>query len=58
MAEQCCGNDHTLYELLWRDEEMNNVSYYIYQLSSCLIELQDQPDKYKQHNPENGWGNL
>lgn len=49
-----------LYEALWRPEELPNQITYakdlISYLSKGLAELLDNPDKYKQLNPENGWG--
>lgn len=56
MAEGCFPDVESLYDLLWRDEEPNDIIYYVYQLFACLIELQDNPDTYKQFNPSNGWG--
>lgn len=56
MAEECFPDVESLYDLLWRDEEPNDIIYYVYQLFACLIELQDNPDTYKPFNPSNGWG--
>lgn len=57
MAEECCiGEPGTLYDLLWRDEEPNDVLDYINWLIWALTELKSSPDIYKQFNPSNGWG--
>lgn len=48
----------TLYQVLWRPEEVGITH------ASCLAEYLDEgfnillsdPDKFKQFNPENGWG--
>lgn len=48
----------TLYDMLWRDEydSIITISNYIKYLTNSLFELKNNPDKYKQYNPENGWG--
>lgn len=56
MAGACFPDLESLRDLLWRDEEPNDIIYYVYQLFACLIELQDNQDVYKQFNPANGWG--
>ena len=46
-----------LYEALWRPEEWLQVSQdLIHPLAWGLAELVRSPEKYKQFNPENGWG--
>lgn len=56
MAARCFSDEYSLYDLLWRDNEPDDIIYYVYQLYSCLIELEDNPDKYKKYNSSNGWG--
>lgn len=56
MAEQCYGNDCTLYCLLWRDEELDDTVDYVYELFTCLTELIELPDFYKHFESSNGWG--
>ena len=48
----------SLYDLLWRDEYPWEVSHseYIQYLKAYLIILTDEPERYKQFNPSNGWG--
>lgn len=47
-----------LYEALWRPEEVGYklAKDLIYPLTTGLAELTMNPEKYKQYNPENGWG--
>lgn len=56
MASECLLDLESLYDLLWRDEEPSDIINYVYQLFACLLELQDNPEIYKQFNPSNGWG--
>lgn len=57
MAGECCiGEPGTLYDLLWRDEEPDDILEYINCLIWALTELKSQPEVYKQFNPPNGWG--
>lgn len=57
MAKECCiGEPGTLYNLLWRDEEPDDILDYINWLNWALTALKFNPDKYKQYNPSNGWG--
>lgn len=57
MAKECCiGEPGTLYDLLWRDEEPDDILEYINWLIWALTELKSQPEVYKQFNPSNGWG--
>lgn len=56
MAEQCPGDFERLYNLLWRDEEPEDIIDYVHELFACLIELVKQPDVYKQFESSNGWG--
>ena len=60
MAEQVeLANGLNLYQVLWRPDEHQLV------LAKDIAELLDEgwnillsePDRFKQHNPENGWGN-
>jgi len=47
-----------LYQYLWRPEEINitKAGELIEPLRQGLHELKMNPDKYKQFNPDNGWG--
>ena len=47
-----------IYQHLWRPEEIGieKASELIQPLSDGLVELLDNPEKYKQYNPSNGWG--
>lgn len=67
MAAQCiceCPNKVSLYQLLWRPEEIDLLgkggiltSSYIKALSICLSDLKEHKDFYEKFNPDNGWGN-
>jgi len=58
MASEVKVLDSTLYQYLWRPDEL--YLYYaedlVEPLSIGLLELLDNPKKYKKFNPENGWG--
>lgn len=56
MANNCYGRDLYLDDLLWRDEMPDDIIEYIVDLLACLFELEDNPNKYRQYNPSNGWG--
>ena len=56
MANNCYGRDLYLDDLLWRDEMPDDIIDYTVDLHACLVELEADPDKYKQYNPSNGWG--
>ena len=58
MAGNCLSwEDYILYDLLWRDEQPSFDKWaYISYLSYCLNYLKDDPEYFKQFNPENGWG--
>ena len=47
-----------LYSVLWRPEEINatQAKHITKALAVGLVELVSYPDKYKEYNPENGWG--
>lgn len=55
------GNGYTLYNILWRPDEMVPPSIradeLIDYLSTGLNVLLDNREHLLQHNPENGWGN-
>jgi hypothetical protein len=48
-----------IYEALWRPEEIGitKAAELIEPLRKGLNALQSEPDRFKKHNPENGWGN-
>ena len=47
-----------LYEVLWRPEElgMTRAEELIPTLTAGLARLKADPEKFKAHNPPNGWG--
>ena len=47
-----------IYGCLWRPEEfdLTQAKQLIEPLTKGLEELEKHPEKYKQYNPENGWG--
>ena len=50
--------DAGIYEHLWRPDEIN-VTYahqLIQPLSDGLVLLKSDPERFKRHNPLNGWG--
>jgi hypothetical protein len=59
MAREVVIPGHSLYMYLWRPDEIG-VEYardLIRPLEIGLIVLRENPDGFKQYNPENGWGN-
>lgn len=58
MAAEVPIDDHTLYEYLWRPEEIGveTAEQLIYPLVSGLGKLLSDPERYEQFNPANGWG--
>jgi hypothetical protein len=48
----------TLYDILWRPDEkgFTKANDIADMLGLGLVELVRFPEKYKQYNPENGWG--
>ena len=57
-AQVRLSNGHTLYQVLWRPEEID-IEYageIIRWLEEGLSMLLSDPEKYKEYNPENGWG--
>jgi len=59
-SEVKLSNGLTLYDVLWRPDEHE------LELAEDIAELldegwnilQSEPDRFKQHNPSNGWGNF
>ena len=47
-----------IYEHLWRPDEIGITKAHqlIIPLNQGLVELESNPEKYKQFNPSNGWG--
>lgn len=47
-----------IYEYLWRPDEVNvtKAAQLIQPLTKGLDDLQAYPKKFKEYNPENGWG--
>lgn len=58
MAMEVSVQHHTLYEYLWRPEELaiTKASELIYPLTIGLAKLKDNPDFYKTFDSPNGWG--
>lgn len=58
MAMEVSVQHHTLYEYLWRPEELEitKASELIYPLTIGLAKLKDNPDFYKTFDSPNGWG--
>lgn len=54
MASECPG----LYEALWRPDEcgINKAEQLIPVLKRGIEEMEADPERFKQHNPENKWG--
>lgn len=52
-----CG-EHSLYEYLWRPEELGikQAGELIKPLREGLVELKANPEIYEKYNAENGWG--
>jgi hypothetical protein len=54
------SNGMTLYDVLWRPDEQQDLKY-ARDIGDMLDEgfniLLSDPDKFKAFNPENGWGN-
>ena len=51
--------DHAgIYQHLWRPEEVavTKASELIEPLRAGLVRLENEPDRFKAYNPENGWG--
>lgn len=48
-----------IYEVLWHPErlEINSAKDVIPILENGIKKLEENPEKYKKYNPENGWGN-
>ena len=59
-SEVKLSNGLTLYDVLWRPDEHELVL--AKDIAELLDEgwniLQSEPDRFKQHNPSNGWGNF
>ena len=47
-----------IYKLLWRPEEIGikKAKELIKPLEKAIDEMVDDPDRFKKHNPPNGWG--
>ncbi len=58
MASQVRCGKQTLYEYLWRPEEIGikNASELIEPLEEGLAELKAHPEIYEKFNASNGWG--
>jgi len=58
-GEVSLSNGMTLYQVLWRPDEQEGLSF-ARDISELLDEgwniLLSDPEKYKRYNPENGWG--
>lgn len=50
---------HNLYKVLWRPGEIGIITptmSYVDNVIQCYKRLMEEPDFFKQYNPENGWG--
>ena len=58
MADNVKIGEHTLYEYLWRPEEMGikQAGELIIPLREGLKKLKSNPKKYKKFDSPNGWG--
>ncbi len=47
-----------IYKHVWRPEELNitTACELIEPLEKALNEMNDDPERFKKHNPSNGWG--
>jgi hypothetical protein len=54
------SNGKTLYDILWRPDECEPPLSFAKDITESLEEglriLRSDPEKFKQYNPENGWG--
>ena len=52
------ANKAGCYYALWRPEEIGikKAKRLIIPLEKSLLELKNNPEKYKEYNPKNGWG--
>lgn len=59
LNKMAMGVSVKFYKALWRPDEIGLTVARELKLILVegLMELLNQPDKYKQYNPENGWGN-
>lgn len=58
-AVQCKNYEHSLYEYLWRPEEIweyRRARHLIFPLKALLAELKENPEKYEKYNAKNGFG--
>ncbi|OQA09466.1 MAG: hypothetical protein BWY66_00565 [bacterium ADurb.Bin374] len=48
-----------IYSHVWRPEEVGvtKASQLIEPLRKAIAEMKADPERFKKHNPENGWGN-
>jgi hypothetical protein len=58
MAMEVKIGEHSLYEYLWSPEKVNinTAGDLIIPLREGLKELENNPDKYRKFDAENGWG--
>lgn len=58
MADQVKIDDHTLYQYLWRPEEIGvfQAKQLIEPLSRAWVSMLSDREKLEEFNPENGWG--
>ena len=58
-SEVKLSNGLSLYDVLWRPDEQHDLVY-AKDIAELLDEgwniLLSQPERFEQHNPENGWG--
>ena len=58
MAKEVEVGRYTLYKYLWRPDEISvwTAKELIEPLTVGLLELETHPERYKQFDPENEWG--
>ena len=52
------ADEANIYDVLWRpeDHEITHAWQLIEPLRSAVKEMKEDPDRFKKHNPDNGWG--
>ena len=52
------AGEANIYDILWRPEEheITHAWQLIEPLRGAVKEMKEDPDRFKKHNPDNGWG--
>lgn len=56
MAKAVRISNTTLYDVVWRSENISKAEELIHPLREGLKELESKPEYYKKFDPPNGWG--